>query len=764
MVGLTVLLSVALIVGGVGCGRRSAGPAPRAPALPQISGTLALEGLSAPVRVVRDRWGVPHIAAENQDDLFFAQGFVQAQDRLFQMDLWRRSVQGRLSEVLGGNFVERDSMTRRVQFRGDIEAEWASYGPDTRAIAAAFTRGINARVSRARQDLPEEFVLAGWAPEFWRPEDLLNRTDAFVASGNAVDEVLRARLTAAAGPELARALLPIEGAGPPPIVPQGVDLAAINSVVADALRRVGTPPFFMGFAAAAGSNAWAVTRGDRGAPLLAADPHRPLENPSPRYLVHLEAPGWRVAGATAPWLPGVVIGHNDRVSGSMTASHVDTQDLYVEKINPANPRQVLEGGRLVDLLAVTDGIAVKGRAEPVPLEFDYTARGPVIAIDPDRHLVYLLRWSGAEPGAAAELAALALDRARSSSELRAALARWKMPAAEFVYADLDGSIGRQVAALTPVRGEWAGALPVPGDTRQYDWRGWMALDRLPRASEPPTGLVASANGNAARLGRITDVLANPAARGIEGFQRLQQDVLASNAERLVPLLARVRTDRSEVEAVRQRLLRWDRRMSADSREATAYAAWERELMRRLALRRLPMDLVDEYVRRRPQVLVPALTEPSRVWFDGEVERGRDGLLLDALAEVADRLRAEGSGEGFAWGRGHAVTFAHALGISEGPARRFNIGPFPAGGDADTVSSISVSAAGRGIGPSFRAIFDLGDWDRSLAMNAPGQSESPGSPYFGDLAAGWAGGAYFPLAFSDRAVQANARNTLMLVPR
>jgi penicillin amidase len=762
MRSLTAFLSVALFWGSIGCGSRTDPPSPPS-LLPQISGTIVLEGLSAPVRVVRDRWGVPHIAAGNQDDLFFAQGFVQAQDRLFQMDLWRRSVQGRLSEVLGANFVERDSMTRRVQFRGDIEAEWASYASDTRAIAEAFTRGINAWVGRARVRLPEEFVLAGWVPELWRAEDLLNRTDAFVASGNALDEVLRARLIAALGADRARTLFPTDGAIPAS-VPRGLDLAAINGVVSDALRRVGTPPFFMGFAAPVGSNAWAVARSDRGAPLLATDPHRRLENPPPRYLVHLEAPGWRVAGATSPWLPGVIIGHNDRVAWGMTASNIDTQDIYVAKMNPANPHQVLEGGRWVELAAVREGIAVKGRAEPVPLEFEYTTHGPVIAIDRDRQLAYLLRWSGAEPGAAPELAALAINRARSSSELRDALARWKMPPAEFVYADVDGVIGRQVAALTPIRGAWGGAVPVPADSGRYEWRGWVGLDRLPRLSDPTAGFVASANGNEARFGRISDVLADPAARGIEGFQRLQQDVLAWNAERLVPLLKGVVPDRADLEDARQRLLRWDRRMTADSQEATAYVAWEGELARRLAALRLPADLADEYLRRTTAALVPALVVPSRAWFDGEVEKSRDRLLLDALAAAIDNPRGKGSTELLAWGRVHTVTFAHPLGISDRPARRFNVGPFAAGGYSETVRSISSPGNGRSIGPSFRAIFDLGDWDRSLAMNAPGQSESPGSPHFGDLAAGWAAGQYFPLAFSDRAVQANAQSTLMLVPR
>ena len=192
--------------------------------MPQVSGTLAVAGLTAPVRIVRDTWGVPHIYAQSQDDLFFAQGFVQAQDRLFQMDLWRRSAQGRLSEVLGPNFIERDAMTRRMQYRGDPAAEWASYGPDAKAIAEAFVRGVNAWVALARERPPEEFVLAGWKPEPWSADDLLNRTDAFTASGDALDEVFRARLVAAVGLARARLLLPGERAIE---APAGLDAAAV---------------------------------------------------------------------------------------------------------------------------------------------------------------------------------------------------------------------------------------------------------------------------------------------------------------------------------------------------------------------------------------------------------------------------------------------------------------------------------------------------------------------------------------------------------
>src|SRR4051812_25474867 len=248
------VLSLWLCVALLGC--RDARPQPRPPVVPPVSGTIDVEGLTAPVRIVRDTWGVPHIYASNQDDLFFAQGFVQAEDRLFQIDLWRRAAQGRLSEVLGANFVSRDAMTRRLQYRGDIEEDWASYGPETKAIASSFVRGINAWVDVAREHPPEEFILAGWLPETWRPEDLLNRTDAFLASGDAAADVFRARLASAVGVARAAALL---GDDAPAAVPAGIDLAMVTYQVGDALRQVGTRPFFTALHPQGGSNAWAVS-------------------------------------------------------------------------------------------------------------------------------------------------------------------------------------------------------------------------------------------------------------------------------------------------------------------------------------------------------------------------------------------------------------------------------------------------------------------------------------------------------------------------
>jgi penicillin amidase len=403
-----------------------------------VSGSLTIAGLSAPVRVVRDRWGVPHIYAQNQDDLFIAQGFVQAQDRLFQIDLWRRAAQGRLSEVLGPNFIDRDVMTRRVQYRGDLEAEWASYGPDAKAIASAFVRGVNAWVALARERPPEAFVLAGWTPAFWSPADLLSRTDAFVVSGDAIDEARRANM---------------------------------SDVITDAIRSAGAPPFFMGgvppapeqIAVRAAGRA-AVTR--EGA-LSFREARRLLDHPSVRYFVHLQAPGWNVIGATAPWRPGVAVGHNDRIAWGGVAIDADTQDIFVDAASIAK--------RLVQ-----EPIVVKRRAQPFVFNLETTAHGAVVAVDSERHQLYSLRWSGTEAGAAPEFAALDVDRATNWTEFRLALERWRMPARRMFYVDRQGGAGFQDAALVPVR-------------RAGEWVGWRTLDELPHAFSAAAGGAASAD-------------------------------------------------------------------------------------------------------------------------------------------------------------------------------------------------------------------------------------------------------------------------------
>ena len=366
---------------------------------------------------------MPHIYAGNEVDLFFAQGFVQAQDRLFQMDLWRRASQGRLSEILGANFIDRDAMTRRIQYSGDRSAEWASYPAGAEAIADAFVRGINAWVSIARDRLPEEFVQARWPPAYWRADDLLNRTDAFLESSGAQEDVRRKNLP---------------------------------SVVADALRLVGTQPFVAG---AAPSDAMTAVRTPTQA--KAADSRVTLDEspgtltaPSKRYLVHLVAPGWNVIGATAPWLPGIADGHNDRVAWAMAPIAVDTQEVMVERADTVT-------------VSAPELMRVKGRAQVLPFTRDTTPDGLVIASDRERQRVYVLRWRGFEPGMASGLDAFALDRARDASTLREAAAHWNMPSRRVVFNDVEGHAGEFEIGVRGVRGA-QGLRPSGRDDRSAE--------------------------------------------------------------------------------------------------------------------------------------------------------------------------------------------------------------------------------------------------------------------------------------------------------
>ncbi|MCU1382404.1 MAG: Penicillin amidase [Acidobacteria bacterium] len=624
------LFVLGVLCAGTACRRT---PAPLPPLVAQVSGTLTVSGLSTPVRVVRDTWGVPHIYAANQDDLFTAQGFVQAQDRLFQMDLWRRSAQGRLSEVLGPNFIERDAMTRRLQYRGDADLDWASYGPDAKAIAAAFVRGVNAWVALARERPPEAFVLAGWTPEPWSIDDLLSRTDAFTSGGDALDEVFRTRLIAAVGLAHARLLLPGDRAI---ALAPGLDPALIPAVVADAVRRVGTPPFFVGLAAA-------VTEGTvRITPDAAADHVHTLDHPSRRYFVHLNAPGWNVIGATAPWRPGVAAGHNDRVAWNAEPIDADTQDIYVERLNPDNPRQVENGRRWIDIAAHKEFVAVRGRKAPLDFQRETTPHGVIVASDLEHHLAFAIRWTGSEPGTAPEVAAPALDRARSATAFAGALARWKMPVRRMVFSDADGGRGSQVAGLVPVRRGWSGALPVPGWSGTAEWSGW---------TKPPLAARAPVSGP------------TPVASMILESARLHPD----RADALLGTLA--------------------------------------------ALSSSP----DSLTKQRAAIV---------------------DLLADALR---DRHAPAGT----------PVLFAHPLGVTPAARRRFNISvPAPAAAGTDPLA----------------IRFDAGDWDRSTAIAAPGQSESADSRNFADLAKLWSAGQFFPLAFTDTAVQAHTATTLTLTPR
>ncbi len=424
--------------------------------------------LESPVEILVDRWGVSHIYAASADDAFFAQGFNAARDRLWQIDLWRRRGLGLLSEVLGPAFVEKDRAARLFLYRGDMRAEWLSYGSDTKRVATAFVAGVNEYVRLTEADpglLPMEFRVLGYEPARWAPEDIA-RIRGHGLFGNLEGEVLRAMVLRDFGPEaeaLRRRLEPPHAV----TVPEGLDLSLVSDEVLAVYRLVREPVALGGEAVAEvgpeGSNNWVIasSRTATGRPILANDPHRAQSVPSLRYAVHLSAPGMDVVGAGEPALPGVSIGHNGHIAFGLTIFAIDQEDLYVYETNPENPSEYRYKGRWEPMEVEEQSIPVRDN-DPTRTQLKFTRHGPVIHEDLQKNVAFAVRAAWLEPGMAPYLGSIDYMRARDWDGFLAAMNRWGAPGENQVYADTEGNIGWKPGGLVPRRPNWDGLLPVPG--------------------------------------------------------------------------------------------------------------------------------------------------------------------------------------------------------------------------------------------------------------------------------------------------------------
>lgn len=737
--------------------------------LAQIEGTISLAGLDQSVEILRDRWGVAHIYAETVHDLFFAQGFVAAQDRLYQIEIWRRTGSGELAEIFGPDYVSRDRIARLVRYRGDMEAEWASYSPHSKEIAEAFTSGINAYVDRNRDNLPIEFELLDFEPGVWKPEHVLLRVAGLLMVRNISQEIARSKMVAQLGIDETQRWYPTDPARelrPDP----DVDLAGIDDRVTSEYRRAVSIPVLHG---QDGSNNWVVSSelSASGAPLLASDPHRPVILPSLRYAIHLNGPGWNVIGSGEPALPGVAIGHNDRVGWGFTIVQYDLADLFVERTNPENRRQYLLQGKWLDMEIEREEVRVKGRSQPEEVELAFTRNGPVIWADPESDRVVALRWAGQEPGTAGYLGSLALDQVRDWEGFVEAMRAWKVPAENIVYADVDGNIGWVAAGLMPVREGWSGLLPVPGHTGRYSWSKFLDVEDLPQLVNPESGYIATANHNIVpdgyahdlgfdwaapyRIERIDEVLARGGRFTIEDFQALQLDETSLPARQLVGMLRESSGGPSKASAIFDG---WDFVLDVESNQAALFEAWVKRLPAKYIEAQAPppsRGLIARYLQ------LPTLLNGLRTIPREQRNRILSESLDEAFAELASSLG--GDPAGWSWGDLHQISFRHPL--SNTPARKavLDLGPVRRGGDGNTPNATRGPGYSQSSGASYRHILDLADWDRSVFTSTPGQSGQPGSPHYDDLLPTWAEGRYVPLVYSRSAVEENTAHRLLLEP-
>ena len=738
--------------------------------LAQTAGTLTIRGLQKPVTVIRDEWGIPHIYAETQADLFFAQGFVAAQDRLWQMDLWRRVGEGKLAEVVGKSAVERDRFARLLRYRGNMEAEWKSYAPDAQQIIEAFVGGVNAWIAETGDRLPIEFKLAGYRPEPWTPEVCLTRMAGYVMTRNAPMEVLRGQLAHQYGAKFVDEW--VEADPPRRLeIPGGLDLAGIGPRILAAANSAGGP---VSFNPSDGSNNWVVdgSMTASGKPLLANDPHRTIALPSLRYLVHLVGPGWNVIGAGEPTLPGVAAGHNERVAFGFTIVGIDQQDIYVEELNPANPLEYRYRGRWEKMRVEREQIWVKGEAQPREIELKFTVHGPVIHEEGARHRAYALRWVGSEPGTAGYLASLTLNRVRNWPEFLKAMERWKVPSENLIYADVEGNIGWVAAGLTPIRRNWSGMIPVPGASGEYEWEGFLPVKELPQSFNPSRHYIATANhnilppgytkqlgyewANPIRYQRIDEVLRRPGVKyTVADFERLQHDETSLPARQLIGVLRAARIDEPELQPYLRLLREWDGVLGRDSGAAALFEIWLTKLPEAVFRQRMSVEQWKEIASRLP--LERVIAEVQKGQETNAIVQSLSAAVTEARTRLGDDLSR------WRWGALHRAPFNHPLATDEARRSLLNLRAIERGGDGNTVNNTSGANFRQTHGASFREILDVSDWDRSVGTNTPGQSGQPGSRHYDDLLKLWAEGRYFPLLYSRGRVEAGARQRLLLQP-
>ena len=755
--------------------------------------TYEVPGLQGDAEILVDQWGVPHIYANHHYDAFFVQGFNAARDRLWQIDLWRRRGLGQLSEVLGSNFVEQDKAARLFLYRGSMFREWLAYGSDAKQIATSFTAGINAYVDLVRSStvaLPPEFKLLGYQPAKWRPEDVV-RIRSNGLWRNVINEVHRANVICKHGVEtdaLRRKLEPEwqlqmpEGLEPCAIPYDAVKLYALAQAPVDFtqvnhLAGVKKPDFARALALLddnvidAGSNNWAVAadKTTTGRPILANDPHRGHAVPSLRYVAHLVAPGLNVIGAGEPALPGISIGHNEKIAFGLTIFSIDQEDMIVYD---TKGDQYQYQDEWQDMRLVKELIQVRGQS-PVEQELMFTRDGPIIYRDEQNKRAFAVRAAWLEPGMAPYFGSVEYMRASNWHEFLGALNRWGAPSENQVYADTDGNIGYKPAGLTPIRKNYDGLLPVPGNG-DYEWHGFYDMDQLPVQYNPKQGYVATANAMSLpedypykeriigfewadpwRIQRIREVLGSSQKHGMQTSIDLQRDYVSLPARKILGLL-----DIDQLpELARQFFTDWDFRLERDSGAAALFEVWHNVYL-------IP-TLFGDATGIRDFTTVGSVDKQAMIeYFAGLPAEDRQKLaaatLRSTIIELSEMLA--GDPNQWRWGQLHQMKFVHPLldYANEPLKSQMAIKPMERGGSADTPNSTryrpDYSVAS---GASWRMVVDVGNWDSAVMTNAPGQSGIPSSKHYDDMLETWATEGHMPLLYSRKKIEANTRQIITL---
>ena len=785
-----------------------------APNAPAATSTAVQErnwnvaGLNAPADIVIDHWGIAHIFAANIRDAFFLQGYNAARDRLWQIDLWRKRGLGLLAKSLGPAYIDQDRAARLFLYRGDMEKEWTAYAPDSRRWVAAFVDGVNAYVAQVQsgaRPLPVEFKLTDSRPETWSAEDVLRiRSHALVS--NVTSEVARARVVCAGGLKADELRRKIEPLGHKVTIPPGlnpcdvpadvlkdyllatkqVDFSALTATAQHAeLSAERQLAAALDTQSTEGSNNWVIapSRTATGRPILANDPHRQLGSPSLRYIVALNAPGLNIIGAGEPALPGISLGHNDDIAFGITIFAIDQEDLYVYELSKSNPDNYRYQSGWEKMQIVRETIDVKGGAAR-EVELRFTRHGPVLSLDAANHRAFAMRTVWNESGLAGYFGSSRLLMAKNWNDFKVATNAWGAPPLNIVYADTQGNIGWAASGRAPIRKNWDGLLPVPGDGR-YEWAGFHGKDVLPSLLNPEQGYFGTANEmnlpsgypnernriafewtDRSRIDRINKLLGTKTKMTLADSMAIQTDAVSTQSRRAVALLVSLSSPDAALTQALKLLEGWNHEESTGSAAAAIYEVWATKHLGKTTVAKAAPEAARLIDNGQLQAVIEYLEHPDGA-LGADPAAARDAILLEslksALAELNQRLGPDMTT--WSWGRLHRATFEPAVAVLADPELRaqMSVGPLQTPGSSSTPraqayrpSDFSVIA-----GASVRLVMDVGAWDNSVAMNTPGQSDDPMSAHYRDLFPMWAQGSYVPLRFSRAAVDGDAEDVIHL---
>jgi len=735
--------------------------------LPTVEGSITVPGLDGAVEVVRDADGVPHIFATTDHDAVMTLGYVHAQDRMWQLEMNRRIGNGRLAEVLGDAALNIDKYQRTVGYRRIVEQGWEFLSAESQAALQAYADGVNAWIAEGKT-LPPEFLLLGFKPEPWTVYDSLvwAKMMAYDLGGDYELEILRTQLTAALGAERAAQILPAYPADGPVILPPDATWAWLPQEVALGMVEIKTQmETLLGISGKeVGSNNWVVggSRTDTGMPYLADDPHLGAGIPSIWYLAEMQGDRLHAIGATFPGLPLVVIGHNEQIAWGVTNVNPDVQDLYLERVNPANPNEVEVNGEWVPMTVVSETIAISGQ-EPLQWAARSTRHGPLISDVQNAPSPVSLRWTALDVDDPTIDAYLGINYATNWEEFREAMRGYVAPSQNFVYADVEGNIGYFVPGRIPIRSQGDGMLPLPGWNDDAQWTGWIPFDSLPQSLNPEQGYIATANNKVVpddypwlvsndwsepyRAQRIVELIeemsSNDETISLEDMAAIQADQASAQVRTLLPFLLQTEPANDRQRTALNLLSQWDGVSTRESGAQAIYAAWSSAFYHGVVGDDLGGELYETFMERFDPVFVANLLNDEAlafVWCDNVQTPQHESCAeiaqssLDTALNQLTGLMGSNMNR-WAWGDIHQTQYPH---------RPFSDVPYlkpifhrsiANGGDAYTVNVAPARLTdpfNQYHVPSYRHVVDLADMVRSIYMTTTGQSGNVMSRHYDDF--------------------------------